>query len=71
MDYLEINSSVIQGISHDPETDTLTIHFHQGRKYTFVGVPENVVEQLIESESPGRFFHQGIKPYYDGWESDE
>ena len=71
MDYREIQSSVISGVSHDPDNDTLTIHFHQGRKYTFFGVPEDIAQQLVESESPGRFFHQGIKPYYEALESDD
>lgn len=70
MDYQEIQSSdLIQGLSH--EDDTLTVHFKNGRVYSFEGVPENVVDQMVEAESAGRFFHQWVKPYYSGSEVTE
>lgn len=72
MDYQETGSSdLVQGVSHDPSDDTLTVHFKNGRIYDFAGVPQNVVDQMVTADSVGRFFHQWVKPYYSGSEVTE
>lgn len=71
MDYQEVASSdLIKGVSHDQE-DVLTVYFKNGRTYTFNGVPQSTVDQMLDSQSVGRFFHQWVKPYYSGSEVTE
>jgi hypothetical protein len=65
-DYKEIDSSLIAAVAH--EQDTLYVQFHQGRRYAFDGVPEHVFEHLINSKSPGNFFHSYVKKYFSGQE---
>ena len=70
MDYQELqHSDSIKGLSHNGQS--LTVHFENGRVYEFDGVPEQVADQLAEAESPGRFFHRYVKPFYNGAEVTE
>lgn len=58
------NSSSILDAEYDNETQTLTIQFASGRRYTFTGVPPSVYEGLIDAASAGQYFHQNIKGQY-------
>ncbi len=61
-------SSTIDAIDHDGKT--LTVHFHGGSVYDFVNFPDELhtkwMEHIDAGGSAGKWFHQNIKPHYEG-----
>jgi hypothetical protein len=58
----KLNSSLISDVSF--ENGVLTINFTNGRDVTYQNVPVDVVSQLINSDSPGRFYNSKIRSKY-------
>lgn len=54
-------SSHIQSIGFDEETETLAVRFHRGGTYYYHGVDEETYQKLQKAESPGEFFCTNIK----------
>lgn len=63
MNRLEVDSSNIDSIGYDEETQTLEIEFRVGI-YQYEDVPQYVYYDFINADSKGRFFHQNIKYEY-------
>ena len=61
-DHKVFQSSMIQSGSYDSETGTLELHFTSGDTYTAQDVPPSVWQGLKQASSPGRHFHQVIRP---------
>jgi hypothetical protein len=59
-----IVSSMIASAGYDPDTRVMEIEFRSGKTYTFSEVPPHVYENLLASDSPGRYFNQSIKNNY-------
>lgn len=59
-----LDSSNIRAIDYDNITDKLRIFFVSGYAYDFFGVPQNVVNALLQAPSAGRYFHKYIKDSY-------
>jgi hypothetical protein len=59
-----IVSSMIASAGYDPDTRAMEIEFRSGKTYTFEEVPPYVFENLLSSDSPGRYFNQSIKGVY-------
>ncbi|MFC3608012.1 KTSC domain-containing protein [Stutzerimonas tarimensis] len=57
-----INSSSIRALGYDPETHLLEIEFHSGSVYCYEQVPEQLVLNLLQAESPGGYFNRIFKP---------
>lgn len=62
-----VESSQIDAVGHDPETNTLAVRFRAGagsigRTYHYGGVDAALFEQLRKAKSIGSFFHKTIKP---------
>ena len=55
-------SSMIQSGSYDSATQTLELTFMNGDVYTAEDVPPSVWEALKQASSPGRHFHQVLRP---------
>ena len=70
-DFKEINSGLIRAVSHDAVNETLTIYFHQGRRYEYSGVSAHIHEEMMAADSKGGYFHKWIKPYFRGEEVTE
>lgn len=60
------NSSFIAGVGYDPENQTLTLQFTDGNEYEFNNVDDGTYNEMLQSESMGRFFHSRIKGQYSG-----
>ena len=58
------HSSVIAFASYNVVTRTLTIEFQSGKTYAYDGVPEYVFDELLETNSAGRYFNYYIKDKY-------
>lgn len=76
---IEVESSQIHSIGHDPETNTLAIQFyrgygrdqHPGAVYHYQNVPVAEFEALRDAESIGRHFGKNIKPFADKYPFDK
>jgi hypothetical protein len=61
----EVESSVIRAVGH---TRVLEVEFESGRVYQYYDVPENVYNEMLASDSKGRYFNQHIRgkfPYQE------
>jgi hypothetical protein len=57
-----VQSSALEQVSYDPDAQTLCATFRDsGRTYIYEGVPEEVYDSLIFSDSLGAYFNTHIK----------
>lgn len=61
---IPVKSSNVQAIGYDATTKTLTVHFHNGGRYTFADVPAHEHAALMKAESIGRHFNKNIQGKY-------
>lgn len=59
-----VDSSNIQSIGYDSDSQTLEIEFHSGEIYQYFNVPSSLFEKILAANSQGEFFHQFIKNNY-------
>jgi len=59
-----LRSTAIAAAGYDPDTRIMEIEFVSGRTYTHPGVPQKVYEDLVNADSPGRFYASNIKGVY-------
>jgi hypothetical protein len=64
MERVAVSSSNLSSVGYDPDTQTLEIEFHHGGVYQYAGVPEEVFQGLMSSDSQGKYFHANIKNNY-------
>ena len=65
MERTEIDSSVIASAAYDDDRMVLEIKFRTGRVYHYRDVPRTVYDELLSSESAGKYFNNVIRPRYD------
>jgi len=57
-----VQSSAIEKVSYDPDAQTLFATFRDsGRTYAYDGVPEEVYDSLLFSDSLGAYFNTHIR----------
>lgn len=61
----KVVSSQISSVGYDRDTKTMYVEFSNGTVYTYDEVPQNVFENMKNSNSAGRFFMTSIKGYFD------
>lgn len=59
-------SSFISGAGYDPDSQTLTLQFSDGKTWEYRGVDDGTYNEMMQSDSMGRFFHARIKGQYTG-----
>ena len=64
MDYHNLSSSTISRVGYDLETQAMQITFVNGRTYDLSGVPPDLADGLVASDSPGRYFNMYLKGRY-------
>lgn len=57
-------SSNISRFKYDPERSVLTVEFHNGGRYDYFDVPEQVFQSMVSASSKGQFLAQNIKGRY-------
>ena len=67
-----LDSSMLAGYAHDPDSRDLTIQYKDGDgKPTSTWVYEDVgadkVHTMVNSQSPGRYFNDRIKGIHNGY----
>lgn len=60
-----IQSSQIEAIGHDSDTETLAIRFKGGAVYNYSNVDAAVFANLRDAESVSSYFGKFIKPFPD------
>jgi len=61
-DYVE--SSNIESIGYDADSETLEVEFQNSGVYQYHNVPEHVYQSFMEAPSKGVFFNANIKNVY-------
>jgi len=57
-------SSVIRAFDYDPAEHKLAVTFVTGRRYAYLGVPEEVVRDFRTAFSKGEYFNAAIRDRY-------
>lgn len=59
-----VDSSNLAEVGYDPQYATLEVMFKDGKVYQYFDVPLNVYEDMIASDSVGRFFTVHVRGIY-------
>jgi len=57
-------SSVIRRFDYDPGDHKLAVTFVSGKRYAYLGVPEEVAQDFRKASSKGEFFNDAIRDHY-------
>jgi len=52
-------------IGPDPKGNLIITFKHDGERYEYTNVPSSVLQEMLASESFGKYFHANIKDQYD------
>jgi hypothetical protein len=61
---IPLKSTVLREADYDPARKDLILTFVSGKRYAYRDVPPEVVQQLAESDSAGRFYGAVIRTGY-------
>jgi lysyl-tRNA synthetase class 2 len=61
MNEIALVSSVLLGLSYDPQSEQLWLRFRTGDLYVYEKVPASVMQALLEAPSQGRYFNSAIR----------
>ena len=62
----DVESSFINAIAYYEAAAVLEVRLNSGKKYTFMGVPQDVYEAFMKSPSKGEYFNRVIRKRYTG-----
>ncbi|HOW98530.1 MAG TPA: KTSC domain-containing protein [Kiritimatiellia bacterium] len=65
VDMKKVESSTIDKIGYDAESQTLTVSFDNGDTYNYKKVPEKTYKALMKAKSKGKYFHKNIKDKFE------
>ncbi len=65
IEWTDIESSNIAAIGSEVDNPDLYIRFHSGAEYVYHDVPEDVLFELMDADSKGKYFNQYIKGVYE------
>ena len=57
----EVNSSELRSVGYKMEAAVLEAEFHSGEVYHYFDVPAQLVVELLEAKSIGRYFNAHIR----------
>ena len=63
---VNIDSKIIDSFDYDSTTEKLDVVFKNKEKYSYFGVPKEIIQNWLSSESSGRYFTKTIRPFYKG-----
>jgi hypothetical protein len=61
MDFVPVQSSTLESVCYDPDTQMLYVNFVKGYCYKYFNVPTFIYESLIEASSAGKYFVGNIQ----------
>lgn len=59
-----LDSSNLEAVGYDPETNTLVIEFKRSGVYNYHDVPSQIFEEILAADSPGTYHNLYIKNVY-------
>jgi hypothetical protein len=60
----EVQSSELRSVGYDIPASVLEAEFHSGEVYQYFDVPAELVLELLEAPSIGRYFNAHIRPRF-------
>jgi hypothetical protein len=66
--HTKVDSSMLDAVGYDEETQELEAVFTSGRVYRYSGVPKEVYKKLLTSDSKGSFMHSAIIDCYPDYQ---
>jgi len=60
----QVESSVFTDLRYSPPEMKLTIKFKTGNIYEYFDVSEDILQNLLKSESKGQYFNRNIRNNY-------
>ena len=64
MNLVTVDSSMLYAVGYDPDTQELVAVFNSGRTWWYEGVPAEVYQQLMSSDSIGGYMRDFIIDMY-------
>lgn len=64
MERKSVESSNIAEVGYDADYATLEVMFKDGKIYQYFDVPENVYDEMLSSDSVGRYFTVHVRGTY-------
>jgi hypothetical protein len=58
---VELQSTSLNAATYQGEYAFLELEFRNGAIYRYLGVPEQIYQELLSAESKGQYFHQHIR----------
>jgi hypothetical protein len=58
------DSTTMRSVGYQAQRRILEIEFDSGAVYQYLGVPARIYEELLTSESKGRYFNSEIRDVY-------
>ena len=59
-----MDSENLSSLGYDAASQVLEIEFRNGRVYQYEGVPQRLVDELLQTPSKGQYFNSQIKGRY-------
>lgn len=64
MDRQPVKSGMLKAIGYDAAKQVLSVEFADGGIYEYSGVPPEVHEKMLASDSIGKFFASGVRDQF-------
>lgn len=61
MPRVDLQSTSLNAATYQDQSGLLELEFRSGAIYRYIGVPVHVYQELVLSESKGRYFNQHIR----------
>ena len=61
MPRVDLQSTSLSAATYQEQSASLELEFRSGAIYRYIGVPAQVYQELLHSESKGRYFNQHIR----------
>ena len=58
---VDLQSTSLNAATYQDQRGFLELEFRSGAIYRYIGVPEQVYQELLSAESKGRYFNQHIR----------
>jgi hypothetical protein len=65
-----VESDVIHAIGYADDVSVLEIIFNSGQIYQYRNVPRAVYDELMRSDSKGRYFQDNVRDEFEYWQWD-
>lgn len=64
MKRIEVSSSNIVSVGYNAEQKILEVEFKGGKIYQYLGVPSQIYEEMMNSDSKGTYLHRHVRDRY-------